>query len=460
LSCRSTKSADVEEWSGLVASTPSTFGERLAPVRERNFAIFLSGYAASALGSSMATVGLAFAILQDSGSITHLSYVLAARIVPMVVFLLGAGVIGDRLSRRTVMLYSDLLRTGTQAGLAVLFVVGHPPLWPLLLLAALGGLGEAIFRPSFDGLVPLLVSREHLQEANVLVGLTLSIGSVAGPALAGLLVAVTSPAVVLFIDAGTYLLSVVSLLLLRISWTRPAAATSLLHDLQDGWTLFWNHTWLWTVTLQFTFFNLIVWAPYLVLGPSLADRSYGGAGNWGLVLGLYGAGSVVGGLLLIGRRPRRPLVVTTVITFLWAAPSAALAARAPLWLVGAAAAVAGIAMAVFEGLWMTVIHQRIPTESISRVMSFVSFGAYSIGPIGLALAGPIAEWTSISAVLAAGVAWQIVANSVVLAQPAIRRLQGEGPPPVDVHCEVQENIPDIEASSAPSADPPVRRRKW
>lgn len=84
-------------------------------------------------------------------------------------------------------------------------------------------------------------------------------------------------------------------------------------------------------------------------------------------------------------------MVTTVITFLWAAPSAALAVRAPLWTVCAAAAVAGIAMSVFEGLWMTVIQQRIPTESISRVMSFVPFGAYSIGPLGLALAGPIAE---------------------------------------------------------------------
>jgi MFS family permease len=353
--------------------------------------------------------------------------------------------LGDRFSRRTVMLYADCLRTVAQAAMALLFVAGHPPLWALLVLAGAGGLGEAVFRPSFDGLVPSLVSRENLQEANVLVGLVQSVASVAGPALAGLLVVVSSPAVVLLIDALTYLLSIVSLLLLRVPATHLAAPASVLQDLRAGWGLFWSRTWLWTVTVQFTFFNLIVWAPYLVLGPESAERYYGGAGDWGIVVGLYGAGSIVGGLLLIGRRPSRPLVVTTVVTFLWAAPSAALAVRAPLWLVCLAVVLAGIANSVFNGLWMTVIHQHIPVDSMSRVMSFVTFGAYSIAPLGLALAGPLAESTSITTVLAVGVGWQVVANSIVLMLPAVRRLPGER------GSASQEAIEDVlEGAAAPA----------
>lgn len=371
----------------------------------------------------MASVALAFAVLHNGGSLTDLSLVLAARIVPMVLFLLGAGVLGDRLPRRRVMLMADSVRALSQGTLAVLFLAGSAPLWAVLALAACGGVGEALFRPSFDGLVPEIAPKERLSEANSLLGMAYSVASVAGPALAGALVAVTSAATVLLVDALSYLISIGALLMLRVGNRVPDLGnSSMLAELRAGWQAFSAHTWLWTVTLQFTLFNLIVWAPYLVLGPVSADRDYGGPEAWGLIVGTFGGGSLLGGLLLLGRRPSRPLVVTTLITFLWAAPSAALAVRAPLWTVCAAALAAGVSSAVFNSLWMTTIQQHVPADSLSRVMSYVTFGAYSVGPIGLALAGPLAEFTSIGLVLAVGVGWQILANSVVLMLPAVRNL--------------------------------------
>lgn len=399
-------------------------GRRFAVLRERNFRLFFLGYVTSNFGTSMATVALAFAVLESEGSMTDLSYVLAARIIPMVLFLLGGGVLGDKLPRRRLMLVSDVGRTATQGSLAVLFLLGAPPLWLVLVFAACGGLGEALFRPSFDGLVPELVAKERLPEANSLLGLAQSVANIGGPALAGALVAVLSPALVLMIDAGSYLVSVLALLALRITSRATAPrASSPLSDLREGWTLFRSHTWLWTVTLQFTLFNLIVWAPYLVLAPAASDRFYGGSGALGIINAMFGLGSLAGGLLLLGRRPARPLVVTTLITFLWAAPSAAIALRAPLEVVCAGALLAGVSSAVFNSLWMSVIQLHIPAEGLSRVMSYVTFGAYSVGPIGLALAGPLAERTSIEAVLMVGVGWQLLANAVLLVLPAVRGLR-------------------------------------
>ena len=137
----------------------------------------------------------------------------------------------------------------------------------------------------------------------------------------------------------------------------------------------------------------------------------------------YGAGSIAGGLAMIGWRPSRPLLAATTAGVLWAAPSAALAVTAPLAVVGAGAFAAGLALAVFGALWMTTIQQRIPADMMSRIMSYVVFGSFSIGPIGLALAGPVAELTSITAVLAAGVAWQVLTTVVLLALPAIREVR-------------------------------------
>ncbi|MFI8933814.1 MFS transporter [Streptomyces sp. NPDC053474] len=419
--------------------------ERFAVFRDRDFTVFFVGYVTSNLGTSMASVALAFAVLHNDGSPTDLSLVLAARIVPMVLLLLGGGVLGDRLPRRLVMLVADSVRALSQGALAVLLLIGPVPLWVVLTLAACGGVGEALFRPSFDGLVPQLAPKDRLPEANSLLGMAQSAASVGGPALAGVLVAVTSAATVLLVDALSYVVSVGALLMLRVGNQAPdSGGSSMVAELRAGWRAFSAHTWLWTVTLQFTLFNLLVWAPYLVLGPVSAARSYGGAEAWGLIVGTFGGGSLLGGLLLLGRRPSRPLVVTTLITFLWAAPSAALAVRAPLWTVCAAALAAGVSSAVFNSLWMTTIQQHVPADSLSRVMSYVAFGAYSVGPVGLALAGPLAEQTSSGLILAIGVGWQVLANSVVLMLPAVRNLRA---PNADQNESAAENSAESAESS-------------
>jgi MFS family permease len=404
---------------------------RFAVLREGRFRAFLIGNFASDLGAGITTIALVFAVLDNTGSTNDLGLVLAARIVPMVLFLLGGGVLGDRFPRRYVMIYADGVRASSQAALAIAFLVGTPGLWLILVLAALNGLGEAAFRPSFDGLAPLLVRPTLLADANAMLGFSHSVGNVAGPALAGVLVIVLSPATILLLSAMGYVPSIVVLLFLRLDDSRFAFSSSLLGDLREGWRNFWSYRWLWTITIQFTLFNLLVWAPYLVLGPVSADRFYGGAGPWGLVVATYGGGAALGGLLIMGRRPWRPLVVATVATFGWAAPSAALALRAPLAAVCVAALVAGIVTAIFNALFMTTVQQHVPREALSRVMSYVSFGAYSIGPVGLALAGPISNATSISAVLAVGVAWQVVATSAVLAVPAVRHLRRIDHEPAD-----------------------------
>ncbi|GIF46507.1 putative MFS family arabinose efflux permease [Asanoa ferruginea] len=392
---------------------------RFAVLRLRDFRIFVAGHATSTLGTQMAGVALVFAVLDSGGSPATLSYVLAARIVPMVLVLPLAGVLGDRLPRRFVMLSADCLRAAAQAAIAVLFFAGTPDLWLLLTLAALSGLGEATFRPSFDGLVPQLVPADRRHEANTFVGLIQSIATVAGPALAAVLVVATSPATVLLIDAITYVPSILALLWLRVPDPPRAGHTSMLREMREGWRVFAALPWLWTITLQFTLFNLLLWAPYLVLGPISANRFYGGAAAWGAISAVYGAGAILGGVVMLAWKPTRPLLVATAATILWASPSAALAAQAPLALVCAGALLAGIV----GTLWMTTIHQRVPTEAMSRVNSYVVFGSFSVGPIGLALAGPAATATSIPTILLIGVAWQIISASLLLALPAIHRVR-------------------------------------
>ncbi|WP_328956967.1 MFS transporter [Kitasatospora purpeofusca] len=394
----------------------------LAALREPRFRLFFGGYSVSLTGSAMASTALPFAVLASTGSLTDVSVVMAARIVPLVVLLLIGGVAGDRLPRRRVMLAADTLRTVSQAALAAALLTGRDDLLLLVALAALGGVGEAFFGPSLDGLVTALVPARLLQDANALLSTARSVASLIGPAAAGLLATVVSPALVLGVDAVSYLVSSLMLAALPVDGGVPQKGVPPLVQLREGWVAFRSRTWLWAVTLQFCAFNLLVWGPFLVLGPITAERRYGGPDSWGLVMAAYGLGALAGGLALLGVRPRRPLLVTTAASLCWAAPSACLALHLPLAAVAAGALCAGVAQALFGTLWPTTLQEHIPNEMLSRVRSYVSFGSLALGPVGLSLAGPLAQRVGVGRVLAVGALWQLVAACAVLALPAIRGL--------------------------------------
>ncbi|MEV6976146.1 MFS transporter [Kitasatospora sp. NPDC093806] len=397
---------------------------RLAVLGERDFRWFFIGYATSLIGSTMAPVAVAFAVLDGGGGGTALGGVMAARILPIVLVLLLGGVIADRLGSRRVMLAADVLRSAVQAAFAAALVTGHAPVWVMVALVAVWGLGEGVFLPALGALVPALVRRkEHLPDANTLLGLARSVSTVAGPALAGVITAGYGPGAVLLIDAVTY--GIGALALARLSVAGPAAADaadggSMLADLRDGWDEFRSRRWLWVTTVQMALFNLLVWAPFLVLGPLTAQRELGGARAWGLVMGVYGAGAVLGGLLMLGRRPGRPLAVATVATLGWALPSAALAAGLPLgWTVGAAL-LAGVGSTVCGSLYDSTLQSWVPTEVLARVTAFGGLGAFVLGPLGLAAAGPVADRVGVPAVLAFGAGWQLLAGVAVLGVRAVR----------------------------------------
>ena len=388
---------------------------------DRDFRRFFPGYAVSLFGTAMAPVALAFAVLRGPGGAGALSWVLAARTCATVLVLLAGGVAADRLGSRRVMLGADLVRFLSQGTFAVLLLTGRPPLWTMLVLVCVGGASEAVFNPALTALIPRLTPPERLAEANALLTLAGSVAGVAGPALAGLLTAAAGPGAVLALDAASFGISV--LMLARVTVRLPVGAPgpSLLADLRAGWWEFRSRTWLWATCVHFGLFNLLVWAPFLVLGPATAAQRLGGARSWGLVLAAYGAGSVLAALALLGRRPRRPVLVATTVTVGFALPSALLALGAALPWVCLGAAVAGVASAVNGTLFGTAEQRLIPPEARARVAAYGSLGAFALGPLGLAAAGPAAALLGSRTVFGFGALWLLGATAVVLTVPSVRR---------------------------------------
>jgi MFS family permease len=408
------------------------FSKRLGVLAGRDFRRFYVGYTASLLGTAMSSVAIAFALLGTGGTATGLGIVFTANIAPMVAFILFGGALADRLGHRRVMLAADLVRCAAQAVLAAALAAGRPSLWLFVAAALAVGAGNAFFSPALSGLPVQLVPPGQLGEANALLGTAQPAAQVAGPALAGVLIAVTSPALVIAVDAGTYALSALALAMLRLQWVVTAPVrdrkSSLPRELAEGWAEFASRPWLWPQTVQFALFNLVTWGPYLVLGPVLADQYLGGARAWGVVLACSGGGAILGGLLALGRRPRRPLLVATLTTLGFALPPFALALRLPLPAVAGAALGQGLGSALGGAFASTVEQRLIPAAALSRVGAFNMVGAFAFGPVAFVAAGPEAASFGPRAVLAFGAAWSVCMTLAVLAVPAVRRLPWPDPP--------------------------------
>jgi MFS family permease len=407
---------------------------RAGVLGERNFRLFYTGFVTSQLGSSMSTVAIAFAVLDSRIGATGLGLVFTANVVSQVVLLPLSGAIADRLGRRRVMLAADVLRCGAQATLATALAFGRPPLWLFILLAWVGGTGTAFFSPALGALTVEIAPRDQLGNANTLYGLAGSATSIAGPALGGILIALAGPAVVVAADATTYAVSVLALGLLRLPATapggpgtpggsEPARRPSLRADIAEGWADFRSRTWLYATTVQFAFFNLITWAPWMLLGPVMGQAYLGGAAVWGAIMAAQGAGAIAAGLACLGRRPQRPMVIATVGTFCYALPDIPMALHAAAPWVAAAAFCCGAGSAIFNAFEGTTMQQQIPADRLARVRSLSLFPNYGIGVIGYAVDGPLAAVLGPALVFGIGAVYGLLSSAVMLAIPSVRSVR-------------------------------------
>ncbi|MEK6275363.1 MAG: MFS transporter [Actinomycetota bacterium] len=399
--------------------------ELFGALRERQFRLLWVGQATSTLGDGLVPVALSFAVIGTlDRSATALGVVLAAHILPLVLFVLVGGVWADRLPRQMVMLVSDVIRCAVQATLAVLLLSGAAELWHLVVLIAIYGTAESFFQPAATGLVPATISPQRLQQANALLGLSRSIAFVLGPALAGVIAATTNPGIVFVFDAATFAVSATSLALLRLSrFRREGERQSFLADLKAGWHELIAHTWLWVIVVWASTFLCIVVAPFLTLGPVIAKESLGGAAAWGIIAAGWGAGSLFGGLLALRWRPQRPMFVCAILILLYAPAVTLLALRAPALEIAAAQAIAGVGMGFFGAVWQTTLQQHVREEALSRVSAWDWMGSFAFFPLGFILAGPVSHAIGISTTLWISLGYLIASTLAVLLVPSIRNLR-------------------------------------
>ncbi|HSD81001.1 MAG TPA: MFS transporter [Solirubrobacteraceae bacterium] len=392
---------------------------------ERAFRLLFAGQALSVVGDRVQPVALAFAVLA-LGSATDLGVILAAGALPFALFAIAGGVVADRAGRREVMVVSDAIRAAVQAVTAALILSGAAEVWMLVCLSAIYGTAAAVFGPAMVGLIPQTTSAARLQEANALLALTRSVGNVAGPAIAGVVIALSGPGEAIALDALTFVVSAV-LLLRVVPRELPAraygAAQRFAEQLRDGWREVRSRAWLRRGLVAMSAYHVFVLPAVFVLGPALAERELNGASSWATISAAFGLGTLAGNLVALRVPVRRPILVAAAA--LVAASLQAAIIGSGLGTAGIAAfeALAGVAVALFFTFWDLSIQEQVPPGAVARVSSYDFAVSTGLMPLGLAVAGPVADAAGLQATLLAMSALGLLSALGWLATPAVRTLR-------------------------------------
>lgn len=395
---------------------------RGAVLRIRDFRLLFAANTVSLVGNAFTNVAIAFGVLAATHRTGDIGIVEAFRIIAQVLFTLIGGAWADRVSRRTLLILTSIVSAGTQSGIAALFLSQHAAVWSLSLLSFANGSAAAFASPAATGILPQVVPGDLLSNANAMWSISRNAATIAGAAVAGALIAATSPGWALVIDAVSYLMC--AGLIARMAPTVVAGErTGLLGELVDGWREFISRTWVWVIVVQFTILNMAAAAGIIVYAPVAAKVDLGGAATYGAMSAALGIGGIAGGLLMLRVSPRRPLVWGTVAVLFGGTEFAVLAARVPLGVVLPACAVTGIAIALFDTMWATSIQRHIPADRLSRVSAYDVLGSTAFVPIGLLLAGPAeTAFGGLHGALWATVVVMAAPTVLVLLVPSVRGL--------------------------------------
>ncbi|MEU8852953.1 MFS transporter [Streptomyces sp. NPDC048564] len=347
----------------------------------------------SYFGSFLTFVALPVQIKELTGSAAAVGAIGAVELVPLIAFGLYGGALADALDKRKLIVWTEAGQAVLSAVLLVNALLPSPAIWPLYVVAALSSALASVQRPAMDALLPRIVAHDHLPAAASLNALRWQVGGVAGPALAGVVVAYAGLGWAYGVDLLTFVVSVLFVLGLAPSPASHEAAKPSLKAIAEGARYAWNRKEL-LGTYVIDIAAMLFAMPLAVL-PFLADEL-----NVPWALGLMYA-AVPAGAMLVSltsgwtSRVHRHGRAVVLAAALWGTAIAAAGVFGNVWLVllfltlgGAADMVSGI----FRGvMW----NQTIPDELRGRLAG-IELLSYSVGPqLGQTYVGGMAAWRGV-----------------------------------------------------------------
>ena len=395
-------------------------GQMVSSLRQRNYRLFFFGQLVSVAGTWMQSVAQSFLVLDLTHSGTQLGLTSAARFLPMFLFGPVGGVFADRMDKKRVLYLTQSLSGLLAAVFAVTVATHSIRLWIVYLLAIALGFVNVFDNPARQSFISEMVSAKNLPNAVTLNSVAMNMARVFGAALGGVIAAAIGLALCFACNALSFAAVLVSLAAMRTSELFPAErVTRQKRQVRQGLRYVRSTPELLIPLVMIAVIGTLAWEFQITL-PLMASKVFhGGAGAYGVMASVMGAGAVVGGLISAARsRPRARALCLAAVGWGIAILAAAVAPSMALEL--AALVFVGYGSITFNSLAKTTLQLAAKPEMRGRVMALWALAWLGSTPIG----GPIVGWAG----QAIGARWALVIGGVatlvcgVLALPALTRI--------------------------------------
>lgn len=377
---------------------------------------FWSSYFVSNVGSWMQGIAQGWLLFDLTSSPLYLGVFSALRMVMLLSFFILGGIMSDRIDRRKVLLWIQVVSALTALGLALLVTTDSIRIWHIFVLGAITSTTWAFEQPVRQALLPQLISRDDLVNALALNAVTWNGAGLLGPSLVGLSVARIGIDGCFYVNVISYLAVIGALLRMNVPpLDLSTGRSSVIQSLLDGFRYVRGESAIMTFLIVSAIFN-IFGRCYITLLPVFAkDILHLGASGFGFISAGPGLGTIIGSFTLasLGRVEAKPSRLSVVL-IVFSACLFAFAVSMEPWLAFGFLVVVGATSTVFETLLNTSIQLRVEEAFRGRVSGFYGLTGGGLRELGGMQAGFVAEWTSAPISIASGAIVLVIVASAFL----------------------------------------------
>ena len=367
----------------------------------REFRLLWVGACTSSIGTWMQEVAQSWLVLQISGSAFWLGLDAFLGDIPIFLFSLVGGVIADRMSRRRLLLASQLVQMSCAFSLALLILLGIVQVWHILVLSFIVGTAQSFGGPAYSALVPTLVDKEDLPNAIALNSIQFNLARVIGPVLGGIALTSLGPSWCFSLNGVSFIAVIISLLLLRPSFQPEKTSESILTSMKQGFGFIRKHGAMeGLIALAFCMTALAI--PMITFLPVFAkDVFHAGPTTYTILLASSGIGSVAGALTVaaMGNIANKGRIALLMLICLGAGMTA-FAQSKTLWWSCFLLFLSGAALIAAFAMISSLVQLITANEMRGRVMSIYNVAFRGGMPFGSVLSGWLVPKLSAPTVIA------------------------------------------------------------
>ncbi len=392
------------------------------------------GQAFSVLGSHLVGFAVVWHLTETTGSATVLAIGSLMNVIPGILIAPIAGALVDRWNRKLVMIVFDWITAMFTLLVAILFVYDAAQIWHIFLIMFVRSSCGCFQWAAMTASTTLMVPKKQLSRIAGANQSLQGIMGIIGPALGALLIALLPMQSVLFIDVSTALFAVIPLLFFSIPQpvrngtkvkSKSDSKTSVWQDLAEGWKYVLGWPSLLAIIILAMLINFLI-NPAFALLPLVVTEHFGlGAYELGFINSAFGVGVILGGLTLSAWGGFKNRIMTSLVALTISGGAVLAVGLAPsnMYLLALAGmALFGFLNPMVNGPLFAVMQAKVEPEIQGRVFSLLTAGAGLASPLGLAIAGPVADATNNQLWFVAGGILTIIAGCVAFLIPDIRKI--------------------------------------